>query len=120
MKSKAVLAILLNLVFVVKFIAIEANGLNTLLNGNGFKLVKTFCKKERADKTTNTEATYLSADNNAMQEIALSSMCTSPFQFDLFSWETNILEPIAALGNHFPSNLIYRYLENDSPPPRWA
>ena len=120
MKSKAILSILLNLVFVVKFIAVEANGLNTLLNGNGFKLVKTFCAKERAAKKTSEDAAYLSVDNNAMQEVALSSICTSPFQFDLFTWETNILEPIAALGNYFPTDLLYRYLENDFPPPRWA
>tara|TARA_R110000823_G_scaffold38655_2_gene103935 strand:- start:202 stop:519 length:318 start_codon:yes stop_codon:yes gene_type:complete len=103
-----------------KFIAIDANGLNTLLGGNDISFVKPNCKKKNSPKQTNKTIDFSQVDLSTSQVVMLSGICTSQFQFELFSWKTNISRPTAIFNEHFSSLLSYRYLDNDSPPPRLA
>ncbi|MDX1768643.1 MULTISPECIES: hypothetical protein [Arenibacter] len=103
-----------------KFIVIDANGLNALFNGNDISFVKPNCKKKNSPKQTNKTIDFSQVNLSASQVIMLSGICTSQFHFELFSWETNILIPSAIFNEHFSSILSYRYLDNDSPPPRLA
>ncbi|MCX7550358.1 hypothetical protein [Xanthomarina sp. F2636L] len=120
MKTKTYIAALLTFIFLAKFVAIDANGLNVLFSGNNISFVKQNCKNKNSSKQTKKTTDFSQIDLSTSQEIILSGFCTSQFQFDLFTWETNILKSITVLNEHVPSNLSYRYLDNDSPPPRLA
>lgn len=101
-----------------KFIVIDANGLNILFGGNDITFVKPFCKKKNAPKLTNKTMDLSQADVMTSQEILLSGFCTSQFQFELFSWTSNVSNPITVYNDYLTSKLNYRYLESVSPPPR--
>ena len=103
-----------------KFIAIDANGLNALIGGNNVSFVKPNCKKKNSPKQSNNTIDFSQVDLSASQVITLSGFCISQFQFEPFSWETNILKPTAVFNEYFTSILSYRYLDNGSPPPRLA
>ena len=118
MKTKTYIAVLLTFIFLAKFVAIDANGLNVLFSKNDISFVKQTCKNKISSKQTNKATSLSQMDLTTSQEISLSGFCTSQFQLDLFTWETNILKSITVFNEHVPSNLSYRYLENDSPPPR--
>tara|TARA_R110002049_G_scaffold253340_1_gene428613 strand:+ start:198 stop:515 length:318 start_codon:yes stop_codon:yes gene_type:complete len=104
----------------VKFLALDANGLNALFSGSEISFANPYCKKKNSAKQSNKTADFSEAGLTASQVIALSGFCTSQFQFELYSWETNFSETIAIINEHFSSNLSYRYLDNASPPPRLA
>ena len=101
-----------------KFIVIDANGLNALFSGNDISFVKPNCKKKNSPKQTNKTIEFSQVDISTSQFVMLNGICTSQFQFEFFSWETNISRPTAIFNEHFSSVLSYRYLDNDSPPPR--
>jgi hypothetical protein len=82
--------------------------------------VKSNCKKKNSPKQSNQKTDFSQIDFSASQLVALGGLCTSQFQFGLFTWETNISKPVAVFNEHFSSILSYRYLDNDSPPPRLA
>ena len=103
-----------------KFVAIDANGLNALFSGSEITFANPFCKKKNSPKQSNKTVDFSKVDLTASQVVVLSGFCTSQFQFELFSWETNISELTAIFNEHFASILSYRYLDNVSPPPRWA
>ncbi|WP_412559868.1 hypothetical protein [Winogradskyella sp. MIT101101] len=101
-----------------KFIVIDANGLNALFSGNDISFVKPNCKKKNSPKQTNKTIDFSQVDLSTSQIVMLSGICISQFQFELFSWEPNISRPTAIFNEHFSSLLSYRFLDNDSPPPR--
>ncbi len=119
-KNKTYIAVFLTFIFMAKFFAIDANGLNTIFSGNDITFVKSNCKKKNSPKQSNQKTEFSQNDFSASQLVTLSGFCTSQFQFELFTWETNISKPIAVFNEHFTSILSYRYLDNDSPPPRLA
>lgn len=96
----------------------DADGLNVLFSGSDISFVNSHCKTESPPKQTKKIANFSQADQLASQVIVLSSFCTSQFQFELFSWETDYPEPIAVFNEHFSLRLSYLYLDNASPPPR--
>lgn len=116
MKTKTYIAAILTFLFLAKFIAIDSNGLNILFGGNEITFVKPNCKKENAPKLANKTMDFSQGDLVTSHEILLSGFCTS--QFELFSWTTNISQPITIFNDYYTSSLSYRYLENVSPPPR--
>ncbi|WP_031425456.1 hypothetical protein [Flavimarina sp. Hel_I_48] len=103
-----------------KFIAIDANGANVLLAGSDITFVNPDCKKKYSPKQIRTTKKLPQIHLAAPQVIPLSGLCTSLFQFEQFSWETNFLNPIVVFYEHFSSKLSYRYGDNTSPPPRSA
>ncbi|EGV44820.1 hypothetical protein BZARG_363 [Bizionia argentinensis JUB59] len=103
-----------------KFLAVDANGLNTFISNGDIMLVNPFCKKHTNSKNTDDTASFSQLDHASVQLLTLSINCTTSFQFDLFSWETRDAEFITVFDDHFTSSLSYRYLDNVSPPPRTA
>lgn len=103
-----------------KFLAIDANGLNMLFSGNDITFVKPHCKKKNSVKNLQSTSVFSKVDNTKSQVIDLSGFCTSQFQLELYAWETSTLKPIVVFNEYFTSHLNYRYLDNDSPPPRSA
>ena len=101
-----------------KFIVIDANGLKALFSGNDISFVKLNCKKKNSPKQANKTIDFSQVDLSTLQVVMLNGICTSQFQFELYSWETNISRPTALFDEHFSSVLSYRYLDNDSPRPR--
>ncbi|MGB3774880.1 MAG: hypothetical protein WA951_06450 [Leeuwenhoekiella sp.] len=120
MKTQSQIALLLTLVFLVKFIAVDSNGLNVLFGGDNITFVKLDCKKKNSPKQTKKRASFSQVDLYAAQVIAINGFCNSQCQINLIAWETERIDPSAVFCEHFPSNLSYRYLDNDSPPPRLA
>ena len=103
-----------------KILAIDANGLNVLFSGSEISFVKPNCKKKNSPKQFDNLTDFSQGDQLASQIIPLNIACTSQFQFKVFSWETNISQPVAEISQHYTSNLSYRYLDNAYPPPRLA
>ena len=120
MKTKTYIALLLTFIFLAKFVAIDANGLNVLFSGSEISFVNPHCKKENSPKQTKKTADFSQTDQSALQVIDLVGFCTSQFQFELLTWETTISKPVTVFNEHFSSRLSYLYLDNDSPPPRLA
>ncbi|WP_317167418.1 hypothetical protein [Winogradskyella vidalii] len=120
MKTKTYIAALLAFVFLAKFIAIDANALNILFDGNNISFVKPFCKKKNAPKLAGQTMDFSQADSMTSQDILFSGFCTSQFQFELLSWTTHTIKPITVFNDYLTSRLSYRYLESVSPPPRLA
>lgn len=118
MKSKTYIALFLTFIFMTKFIVVDANGLNALFSENDISFVKPNCKKKNSPKQTNKTIDFSQVDLSTPQVVMLGGICTSQFQFELFSWETDISLPTAIFNEYFSSLLSYRYLDNDSPPPR--
>ncbi|ADF52150.1 MULTISPECIES: hypothetical protein [Flavobacteriaceae] len=104
-----------------KLIAVDANAMGFIFD-SGMTVVKPFCKKKNSPKKINNAEDFSISqkDVSNSQVLILSSLCNPQFQFELFSWETSFSENIATISEHFPSNLSYHYLDNDSPPPRLA
>lgn len=120
MKIKPYIAVLLTFIFLAKFVAIDANGLNALFSGSEISFVKLNCKKKNSPKQLDKLADYSQDNQLASQVLPLNIACTSQFQFEVFSWETKISQPVLVISQHFTSNLSYHYLDNAYPPPRLA
>lgn len=118
MKTKTYIAALLAFVFLAKLIAIDANGLKILFGDDAITFVKPFCKKKNAPKLADKTMDVSQADMNPSQQISVSVICTSQFQFELFSWTSNMPKSFTVFNDYFTSRLSYRYLESVSPPPR--
>lgn len=101
-----------------KFLAIDANGLNILFSGSDITFVKPHCKKKNFVKNSQSISVFSQVDDTTSQVFNLSGFCTSQFQLELFTWGTYISKPNAVFNEYFTSHLSYRYLDNDSPPPR--
>ena len=120
LKTKTYISIVLMLIFLAKFGAIDANGLNFLFSGNPISFVKPNCKKKNAPKLAK-ETSDLSQNNTSLvQVIGLNGYCASQFDFQLFSWKISYPEPFTVFKDYFPSKLNFRYLEHISPPPRFV
>lgn len=117
-KTRTYIAVLLAFIFVAKFVAIDADGLNLLFSESDISFVNPHCKKENPPKHLKKTADFSNTDLSTYQIIALTGICTSQFQMEVFSWETNISKPITVFNKHFSSRLSYLYLDNASPPPR--
>lgn len=120
MKTQTYIAIVLTFVFLAKFVAIDANGLNVIFSGSATTFVNPHCKKGDSIKKSNETASFYKQSNAETQMVILSGNCTTPFQFELYSWETDYLDPISVFNDQFTSRLSYRYLDSISPPPRVA
>src|SRR5690606_7767135 len=119
-KIKSYIAVVLMVIFLAKFAAIDANALNIIFSGTSTTFVNPYCKKNTSDQKTNGLDSYSSQDQIETQIITLSGNCTIPFQSEIFSWEVDFFDPILVFNNHFTSKLSYRYLDSISPPPRMA
>lgn len=120
MKIKTHIAVILTFIFLAKFMAIEANGLNMLFNDNDITFVNPHCKKDNSAKKSDGTLSFSQQDTIDAQVVALSGNCISPFQFELFSWDIGFSDFILVFNAHIPSGLSYRYLDNVSPPPQTA
>lgn len=119
-KTKTYIAALLTFIFLAKFVAIDANGLNVLFSGSEISFVNPHCKNENPPKQTKKTANFSQDDHSNFQIVELNGFCTSQFQLELLSWKTSYPEHIAFLNEHLTSRLSYLYLDSAYPPPRLA
>ena len=117
-KTKTYIAVVLTFVFLAKFFAVDAHGLNIVFNGNDMTFVNPFCVKLKTSNESHDPSTFSQQANADIEMITLNGSCMSPFQFELFSWDMHYSNPIAVFDEHFTSRLSYRYLDSVSPPPR--
>ncbi|WP_325452225.1 hypothetical protein [Gelidibacter sp.] len=120
MKTKSYIAVVLITIFLAKFAAIDAHGLNIVFSGSKTSFVNPYCKKTASDEKSKESTSLTAQDDVDTQVIILTGNCTSPFHFDFFSWEADFSDPVVVINQHFTSNLSYRYPDNISPPPRVA
>ncbi len=118
MKTKTYIAVLLVSIFLVKSVAIDAKGLNMMFSEGDITFVNPYCKKESPLTESKDTSVFSKIDSSSLEIFALSGHCSTQFQFELFSWETNFSESVAVYHESFASKLQYRYLDNLSPPPR--
>ncbi len=118
LKAQTYIAVLLFFIFLVKFLAIDANGLNILFSGSDIIFVSPNCKKKNFPKLLKNTADFSQAELFSSQVIHLNGFCNSQFQIELFSWATNIFKPTITYSEHSPSMLSYLYLDTIFPPPR--
>lgn len=119
-KTKTYIAVFLTFIFMAKFAAIDANGLNALFSGSEISFVNPHCKFENPPKQTKKTTNFSQDDRSNFQIVELNGFCTSQFNFEIFTWKTSFPEPITFFNEHITSTLSYLYLDNVSPPPRLA
>lgn len=119
-KTKTYIAVILTFIFLAKFVAVDADGLNAFFSGSNISFANLHCYKKDSPKQTNPAADFSQADELASQIITLNHFCTSQFQIEFYSWETDYPITLAVFNEHFTSRLSYLYLDNVSPPPRLA
>ncbi|PZD77125.1 hypothetical protein DNG35_09785 [Mesonia sp. K7] len=121
MTYKTYIALTLAFIFSVKFLAVDANGLNFLSN-SGITFVKPFCKKKNTPKIISGTKDFLFSqiDHSFSQKLVLNSFCNPQLQLKIFGWETGIYKLTSIYNSFITTTLNYRYLEKDSPPPRLA
>ncbi|WP_373517694.1 hypothetical protein [Pricia sp.] len=118
LKAQTYISVLLFSIFLVKFLAIDANGLNILFSGSDITFVNPNCKKKNSPKLLENTANFSQAELVSSQMVHLNGLCNSQFQIELFSWDTDISEPPITYSEHSPSMLSYLYLDTIFPPPR--
>ncbi|WP_251795680.1 MULTISPECIES: hypothetical protein [unclassified Arenibacter] len=118
MKTKTYIAVFLTFIFLAKFAAIDANGLNLLFSGSDISFQNPHCKKEKLLKHTKQNVVFSQAALQASQVITLNGFCSTQFQLAPFSWEIVVLKSTTVFNEHLTSKLSYLYIDNDSPPPR--
>lgn len=120
MKTKTYIAVFLTFIFLAKFAAIDADGLNFLFSGSDVTFENQHCKKEKSLKDSEQKVLFSQADLAETQVFALNGFCNSQFQLELYTWETAISKSTTVFSEHLTSILSYLYIDNDSPPPRLA
>ena len=68
--------------------------------------------------STKFDFSFSKIDNSFSQKLVLSSFCNPQFQLEIFIWETGIYKLTSIYNSHIITTLNYRFLDNDSPPPR--
>lgn len=119
MKSKTTISILLVVIFLGKFISVEANGLNLIFQNSNLTFVSSYCKKKSSVEKPDS-VKFSQKDISSIKAIGMVGSCTSQYQIETFNWETYNDDIPSEFDNQYFSNLSYRYLDNDSPPPRLA
>tara|TARA_R110002074_G_scaffold393815_1_gene580706 strand:+ start:8818 stop:9135 length:318 start_codon:yes stop_codon:yes gene_type:complete len=104
----------------VKFLAIDANGLNMLFSGSDVTFENPHCKNKDSIKQLDKTFAFSKDTLTTSHVIAISGYCISQFQFEVFSWEASVLKHITHFNEHITTKLNYLYLDNTSPPPRLA
>lgn len=120
MRNKGYIAILLVSVFLVKFIAIDADALGVLFSENDITIVNKHCKNRNFQNQSKDTTELSQLDDFGLQSIDMAGYCTSQFNFNIFSWETNYSKPIVVFNEYLLSSLSYLYLDKVSPPPKLA
>lgn len=119
MKTQTYIAVFLTLVFMVKFIAVDADGLNVVFDEDDVTFVnQMFCETKGVFHQSVKTTDFSQADQFASLVIPINGFCTSQYQFVLFSWKTNYQKPITTFNEHSSSELSHLYLDSLSPPPR--
>ncbi|NEN24269.1 hypothetical protein G3O08_12220 [Cryomorpha ignava] len=105
----------------VKFIAIDADGLNAVFGESEIAIVNPYCKSKNSPKQINRSADFSQIDHLDSPNLVLNSLCTSPFELKLLPVGADIIQPIVLFTEHFSSSLLsYLFIDNDCPPPRLA
>lgn len=104
--------------FLAKFVAVDANGLNIIFSGSDITFVNPHCEKNITNDKSNDTPSFSKQDSVQKQMITLDGNCSSPLQFELFSWDIYNSNPIVVFNPNFTSSLSFRYLDSVSPPPR--
>lgn len=119
MKTKTYIAIVFAFIFLAKFVAIDANGLNMFLTGGTISFVKNpHCKKQISPKELKGKINFSESQITSVEMTPYSVRCTTQFQFEMFSWEINNTKTHIVFNEYLPSKLRYLYLDQVSPPPR--
>lgn len=118
MNFKGYIALFLVTVFMAKFTAVNANGLNFLFKDSGITFVNVHCKKESVLNKKEVQQDIVEPQVSSLQVIALNSDCTMQFQLELFTWEAKNSSLIIVYNDYLRSKLRYLYLDKFLPPPR--
>ncbi|TYC14215.1 hypothetical protein ES677_06660 [Bizionia gelidisalsuginis] len=117
MSIKGYIALFMVTVFMAKFTAVNANGLNFLFNDSGIAFVNFHCKKDNGFHKKTVKLPVITAQVSSLEVIALNSDCTTPFKLELFTWEAKQPLSIMVHNDYLTSKLRYMYLDSVSPPP---
>ncbi len=118
MKLDRNIALILVCIFLAKFVAIDADGLSVLFSASNISFIKPLCEKGNSPKEAKGTVNFSKIELYTSQVISLTGFCTSQFQFEPFSWESNFSEFNKSFNEHYSSRLSYLYLDNVYPPPR--
>jgi hypothetical protein len=116
LKLKTYISLLFTIVFLGKFILIDANLISHMYDIDAITLLKPFCKKKQL-KTLPGEDHLYEASSNSSSSINLLNVCTSLYSLDLDKFENTITNPQARFYT-FKSTALTPFFDNSSPPPK--
>ena len=115
---RSYIPIFFTFIFLVKFIAIDTNAVSLLFKGSETTFVNPYCKKKNSPKQTGQTKNLTKSETETYTILILSGFCASPLQVTFNNWETSLDMSTPVPPEESPSALMYRYSDNDSPPPR--
>ncbi|TRZ42945.1 hypothetical protein [Robertkochia solimangrovi] len=105
-------------VFLTKFIAIDANGLNLFFNDGGITYVNPHCKKKNASLISKESFSFNDTSSKRLDHYALSGFCASNCVIPIVNWNILIKRSRFKIEEGFTEALWNHSLDNPSPPPR--
>jgi len=118
MSYKVKIAILLIYIFVGKSLAVDAKGLNNLLDPSIISFYNPYCKKVNNIKSSHKPIQIDQNETQNSQSIIILSFCNNEFKFEFSTLKFYVFKHVKSFNKFIISRLLYLYLDQDSPPPR--
>lgn len=117
MRWKNLVSLTLIFLFIGKLFIIDANAVEVIFQGD-ISFVKPHCSKKQKIKGPKGQFQFHQHIDSDDSSIEISSFCTSQFNFDVDSWKPLTSDEFHSKEKLYTSNLSYRYLDSQSPPPK--
>ncbi|MGY5851682.1 hypothetical protein [Salegentibacter sp. F14] len=117
MKIKSYIAVFFALVFLGKFIMLDAKMLGSVMDSENISWVNSLCGNKALDSSQNDHQADL---NQASDQLVISAdaICNSPFNFSSLDWPVAQAEPNFQYYDYRNPAVISAYHDKFYPPPK--
>lgn len=117
MDLKPYIALLFFLVFIGKFLIVDAKILVAVLDTNEISYVNPYCKNRdgKANQGQTQENSFEASGDMAFQ---MDSICNALFKFEVFAWESKIIVEEPKMDSYYNTSIPEPVQDRFYPPPR--
>lgn len=117
MTFNSYIAIFFSVIFFGKFLVMDSKVLVAIFDADEIAYVNPFCKKQNVKIHDHNSQKELAEDKKSFN-LTIDSFCNAPFKFEVFKWESQVLnEETGAYPHHTPT-LPESAKDRFYPPPR--